>query len=185
MPKIQLIIEVESAGHLANTLIQMASRYKLEEPKPLEPPPAEAKGNGADPDEVQAPAGTYVAPAKQEQFPKEVEAEEATPPTPPAPIAPPASASAKRSHKKKEPEPPAQPETEPEATPDELPSLDDLKGAITKAVVAEPHGGPIRTALETLRPMLNITLIRHAKEEHRAALWTFVQQHEISLPAQV
>ena len=29
MPKIQLIIEVESAGHLANTLIQMASRYKL------------------------------------------------------------------------------------------------------------------------------------------------------------
>ena len=168
MPKIQLIIEAESARHLAAVINQMAYRYKPD-PTLLEADlnaPLAPKANGADePSGVTAP---YVAPGATQEFPQEAEAADQ-----------PASAPKARSRPRKPAEPPAQPEEAPEVAPDELPSLDELKRAITKAVVAEPHGGPIRQALETLRPTLKINLIRNASEEHRAALWTFVQQQQI------
>jgi len=174
MPKIQLIIEAESARHLASVINQMAHRYKPDSTlldADLNAPLA-SKANGADePSGVTAP---YVAASgAPQEFPQEAEAADQ-----------PASAPKARGRPRKAAEPPAQPEEAPEVAPDELPSLDELKRAITKAVVAEPHGGPIRQALETLRPTLKINLIRNASEEHRAALWTFVQQQQIPVGAE-
>ena len=175
MPRIQLIIEAESSRQLVSAINQLSYRFKQdtagEGDAPNEPAgvldrdavPAPAAGNGAD-----EPA-EYVAPTTAESFPKE-DAPAASAPAP------------KVKRARKAPEPPAQPEEAPEVAPaGALPSLDDLKQAITKAVVAEPHGGPIRTALETLRPTLKVNLIRNASEEHRAALWAFVQQQQIPL----
>jgi hypothetical protein len=175
MTKIQLIIEADSARHLASVINQMAHRYKQDDEPALEPSePASAKGNGSGaPDET----ASYAPPAAGSEAPpfpleKELSGE------PPVAL--------KRSHRKaKTPEPPVEPEQAPEAPPPEIPPLDDLKKGITDAVLIEPHGGPIRTSLETLRPTLGIALIRNAKEEHRAALWAFIQAHNIELPSQI
>lgn len=173
MPRIQLIIEADSANQLAHVIRQMAHSYRKEATGESHEPnvaAATAAKNGAD-----EPAD-YVAPEAEAAFPVEIPEDKADVPAP----------KVKRGRKAAAPAEPAQPEAGEEAAPAEIPPLDDLKQAITKAVVAEPHGGPIRTALETLRPTLKINLIRNASEEHRAALFTFVQQHQIPVgPDQV
>src|SRR5262252_449715 len=184
MPRIQLIIEAESARHLASVINQMAHRYKPDDEAVLEPNEPSTKSNGAD--AQPRPAATEIQRSLEQMLvmtPNEAEQEAKTAEEQqPAPVV----SAPKRSHKKKAEAPPViEPEQEPEAPPEEIPALDDIKNAITKAVVAEPHGGPIRTALETLRPSIGITLVRNAKEEHRAALWKFAQQHGIEIPAQV
>jgi len=174
MPKIQLIIEAESARHLASVINQMAHRYKQDETGESDTP-SEAKSNGAGTSETHPEAGDeradYVAPKGKSEFPDE-----------PKPLKGAAKAAAAR--KAAAQAPPPQPDEEEDA-PGELPPLDELKAAITKAVLSEPQGGPIRTALETFRGVIKVNLIKNTTEEHRPALFAFIQTNKIPLDAQV
>lgn len=211
MPRIQLIVEAESARHLASVINQLAwAQRDFHEGRPKSPedekpeaptqgtslphPPTTsqsdlnvgttiAKGNGAD-----------TPPAAAPELPRP----EDSPPVAPAEAPPlPSAGAAARTKKAKKPEPEPEPSEPPKSKyppleeapipelPADMPTLDELKSAITKAVVSDPPGGPVRTALETLKPLIKVQLIRNCVEAHRPALWAFVQKHDIPLPDQV
>jgi hypothetical protein len=62
-----------------------------------------------------------------------------------------------------------------------VPELDDLRRAITKAVLMDTTG-KIRAATEMFKPTIKVNMLKECTEEHRLALWDFVAKNGITVP---
>lgn len=107
----------------------------------------------------------------------------------PAPAPPKAAKAATRKRPEQAAPPPVEPEPEPETEPapptaPEIPTLEELKQAVTVAVrAAQKNGGPrkILDLLPGFKQSTGLDFVMNSKEEHRGALFDLVNKAGINV----